>query len=1150
VSRCARRSPLLRLESLEDRCVPATITVQNTADSGTGSLRQALLTANEGDTINFSPLLTGQTITLASELAVTKGVTITGPGAAKLTVSGNNVGRVFNVATAQTTSRVVITDLTLTNGKASADGGAVLDNGSNLTLTNVLITSSNATGNGGGLAVEGANAQLTANASTILGNTSSNEAAGVFVGTGATATLSASAIVSNRGATNKDGAGLFVDGTLTMTDGTVASNYGPGSTFSGGGLRNNGTSTITNSTFGGNATEGKGGAIFNSTGTLTLQNVTIVDNVAQAGPGGGILTVGGTVRSVHITVTGNADLGGQATGSGGISNAGATFTLQNSIVALNFTTNGAGRDVNGTFTTGSNLLSFVDANTNIVGGMAGDVVAADPLLGPLQNNGGKTRNRAPLPGSPAIDTGNNTFTPATLTTDQRGGNRTVNSTVDKGAVEFQPPASQTTLTVAPATTATQGAAVTLTATVAGTATGSNTPAGTVTFLANGSVIGTSPLGAGGIATFTTTDLPTGTVTLGATYNGDPNQFFTASTATTVSYTITAPAGTQASQVVLTSSANPLQSGASVTVTATVSAAPAPTGFTLVTGSGSTPPPTPTGTVTFLDGGTALGTAALNSSGQATISSTALTVGAHTIRAIYNGDSTYKPSQTTAPSLIQFVQGTSTIPTGITLAESVTSSFFTTPVTYTATVTSSVPGTPTPQGTVTFQVGNTVLGTATLNSAGVATLTTGKTPVGAFNVTAVYSGDSTFAGVTSMGLAHTTTRQSTIGSFDSTSGNWFLRNAVGAGNFDFGFVYGLPNWKPVVGDWNSDGIDTPGVVDPTTNTWYLRNENSPGLPDAATPFVFGPVNSTPVSGRFTAGVLGIGAVDRTGTFDNWMIRNSLTAGPPTTTFSYGLSSWIPLTGDWAGSGVTGIGVYDPSSGTFYLRNSASPGAANFTFQFGPVNSKPVVGDWDGNGTTTIGVVDSQGRWFIRNSNSSGSPDITPFVYGLPFWTPISGTWGPTTPLQLKPLGGPVASAGVADLTNDELQAAVAQALTRLQSAGVDPALVARLGQVQYGVADLGGAYLGLTYVDANVILINANAAGYGWFTDAGPGSDGAFAPGGTASGRMDLLTTVLHEMGHVAGLDDQPGAGNDLMAEFLAPGVRKTAVQDQVFAGGV
>src|SRR5262249_10927171 len=91
--RCA-----LRLEFLEDRSVPSTLTVVNDADSGAGSLWAAITAAHNGDTIAFTPSLIGDTITLTSgELVVNKSLDILGPGAAKLTVSGNDAGRVFNV---------------------------------------------------------------------------------------------------------------------------------------------------------------------------------------------------------------------------------------------------------------------------------------------------------------------------------------------------------------------------------------------------------------------------------------------------------------------------------------------------------------------------------------------------------------------------------------------------------------------------------------------------------------------------------------------------------------------------------------------------------------------------------------------------------------------------------------------------------------------------------------------------------------------------------------------------------------------------------------------------------------------------------------------------------------------------------------------
>ena len=76
----------------------ATITVTNTNDSGADSLRDALASASDGDTINFDPSLNGQTITLTSgELVIPKSVMISGPGANNLTVSGSFPNRVFHV---------------------------------------------------------------------------------------------------------------------------------------------------------------------------------------------------------------------------------------------------------------------------------------------------------------------------------------------------------------------------------------------------------------------------------------------------------------------------------------------------------------------------------------------------------------------------------------------------------------------------------------------------------------------------------------------------------------------------------------------------------------------------------------------------------------------------------------------------------------------------------------------------------------------------------------------------------------------------------------------------------------------------------------------------------------------------------------------
>jgi hypothetical protein len=147
-----------RLEALEDRTVLSTFLVSNLNDSGTGSLRAEIAAANAhpgADEIDFASGLTG-TITLTSgELLITDSVTINGPGASQLSVSGNNSSRVFDMTSGLD---VTINDLTITHGFALDQAGGILNQGSNLTLSNdvlsqnVVLGSSTTNGaRGGGL---------------------------------------------------------------------------------------------------------------------------------------------------------------------------------------------------------------------------------------------------------------------------------------------------------------------------------------------------------------------------------------------------------------------------------------------------------------------------------------------------------------------------------------------------------------------------------------------------------------------------------------------------------------------------------------------------------------------------------------------------------------------------------------------------------------------------------------------------------------------------------------------------------------------------------------------------------------------------------------------------------------------------------------
>jgi hypothetical protein len=198
---------------------------------------------------------------------------------------------------------------------------------------------------------------------------------------------------------------------------------------------------------------------------------------------------------------------------------------------------------------------------------------------------------------------------------------------------------------------------------------------------------------------------------------------------------------------LTADVNPSVPGATVTLTATVTAS--------ATG-------TPTGTVTFLDGTTALGASSVNSSGVATFVASTLAAGTHSLTAQYGGDANFALS--TSPVLSQVVQIVQS--TTITALSPPSAASYGTPVTFTGTVTSSSSGEPT--GTISFLDGTTVLGTGTLNSKGVATLTTATLTVGTHSITCRYAGSANFASSISAAMTETVTLAPTTATLVSSA----------------------------------------------------------------------------------------------------------------------------------------------------------------------------------------------------------------------------------------------------------------------------------------------------------------------------------------------------------------------------------------------
>ncbi|MEH2243208.1 DUF4347 domain-containing protein [Nostoc sp.] len=437
-----------------------TFVVTNTNDSGSGSLRQAILNANAtvgADTITFAGVFTDATpdiITLTSgKLTITNDITILGTGASNLIVSGNNSSGVFEISGSGTDAS--IDGLKIAN--ANDPLGSILLNNSNTSLSLTNSTVSGNRGEVGGIFNRGT---LSLTGSTVSGNRGSSLGGGIF--NKGNLSLTNSTVSSNNanvGFNTAYGGGIFNTGKLSINNSTVSNNSAFASGLNrggpdpypsyGGGIYNLGTVDITNSTVSNNSAA-DGGGISNS-GTFNLTNSTVSDNSVYY-TGGGILN-SGTLTLTNDTITNNTAEGfgyNNVSGNGGgvVSN-GGTVIVGDTIIAGNFYTaisddsgdSGYSRDVSGNFTdAGNNLIGDNTGSTGfttstLVGTSANPI---DPKLSPLQNNGGATFTNALLANSPAINAGNNALIPAGITTDQRGAgfNRIFKSTVDIGALEF------------------------------------------------------------------------------------------------------------------------------------------------------------------------------------------------------------------------------------------------------------------------------------------------------------------------------------------------------------------------------------------------------------------------------------------------------------------------------------------------------------------------------------------------------------------------------------------------------------------------------------------------------------------------------------------------------------------------------------------
>lgn len=231
--------------------------------------------------------------------------------------------------------------------------------------------------------------------------------------------------------------------------------------------------------------------------------------------------------------------------------------------------------------------------------------------------------------------------------------------------------------------------------------------------------------------------------------------------------------------------------------------------------------------------------------------------------------------------------------------------------------------------------------------------------------------------------------------DGADWEWLIRPAGSGGSATTSFIYGKTTDRPIWGDWNGDGVYSPGVVraDGSHWEWLLRDTDTGG--SATTSFLYGLTSDTPITGDWDGNGTFTPAVARPdGTHWEWLERSTNTGGSATTSFLYGLTSDTPIAGDWDGNGTFTPGVTRPDGRNWewLLRSSNSGGSATTSFLYGLVTDTPIAGDWDGNGTTTAGVLRSDGahwNWLLRDTNTGGSA-TTSYGYALASDRPVGPT----------------------------------------------------------------------------------------------------------------------------------------------------------------
>lgn len=224
----------------------------------------------------------------------------------------------------------------------------------------------------------------------------------------------------------------------------------------------------------------------------------------------------------------------------------------------------------------------------------------------------------------------------------------------------------------------------------------------------------------------------------------------------------------------------------------------------------------------------------------------------------------------------------------------------------------------------------------------------------------------------------------VGLVDPGTGIWRLNGITE-------FYYGNPGDLPFLGDWDGDGVATPGLYRRSDGYVYLRNSNTQGVADIR--FFFGNPGDIPLAGDFDGDGFDTVSLYRPSTGQVFVINelgsDDRGLGAAEISYYFGNPGDKPCAGDFDGDGVDTVGLHRESTGFVYLRNSHTPGVADVAFYYGNPGDRLLAGDWIGDGKDTVGVYRPSTTMFhLRFTNSHGIADAS-FVRGRSTWIPVAG-----------------------------------------------------------------------------------------------------------------------------------------------------------------